>query len=486
MVATPLSAIGLDVGTSRVKAVRFDDSWSAVDTEAEATSVLRTAEGGREQSLDEVWAAAARVISRVAARSPEPIDFVALTAQGDGCWLIDDAGRPVRPAMLWNDNRAADLVAGWVADGTAEQAFRISGCSAAPGLANAELRWLSEHEPEVLSRARTLLTCGSWVYFRLTGRRIFDTSDAANPFFAARARRYDARLLDLAGIPELGRLLPDAVTGADRVGRLSPEVADLGIPAGTPVVLAPYDVMATAIGTGTTRPGDAFAVLGTTLCVGTVRDDPMLDRPPNGITLPGVRDDRWLIAYPTASGTEVLDWTATVLGLPDAKAVTKLAAASAHHAPPLLLPYLSPSGERSPFVDTNARGTFVGLELGHQPADVARGVLDGLTLAVLDCLVASGMPGRLALAGGGARSDLWAQAICDAAGVPVVRPEVTEVGALGAVLSAAADLGVVADLDETASRCGVGASYTPNPVETERFSRRYDELLDQRKRLLGH
>lgn len=481
-----MNSIGLDAGTSRVKAVRFDDRWNAVDAQSEQTRVERTADGGREQSMEEVWTAAGRVVSAVAARSSEPIDFLAITAQGDGCWLIDEHGEPVRSALLWNDNRAADIVTDWVSDGIAEQAFRLSGCSAAPGLANAQLRWLADHEPHTLQRAHTMLSCGGWIYFRLTGQRVVDASDAANPFFNAQDRGYDPRLLQLFGLTDQAHLLPRAVTGSARVAPVCRGASSVGLPAGTPVVLAPYDVMATAIGTGTTQPGDAFAVLGTTLCIGTVRDTPMTARPANGITLPGVTDDRWLIAYATSSGTEVLDWAAALLGLDDPAAVIALAATSRHPRPPLVLPYLSGAGERSPFLDTSARGAFLGLELAHTPADVARGVVDGLTLAVLDCLHASGDPTRLSLAGGGARSEQWAQSISDAAGIPVERPVIEEVGALGAVLSAAADQQLITDLDATVTqRIPRGPSHQPDRVEHRRLQSRYRDFVDRRGAALG-
>lgn len=463
-----MSVVGLDVGTSRVKAVRFDDDWRAVDVAAEPTKVIRGPGGRSEQDMVQVWRAAARTLAAVGARSPDPVALIALTAQGDGCWLVDAAGEPVGPALLWNDNRAAPMVDAWRRDGTLDRAFRISGCYGAPGLANAQLRWLLDHEPGRLRRADRLLSCGSWVYARLTGRRVLEESDAANPFLAARGG-YHGDLLDLFGITGLGRLLPPVVRGADRVAPLTAEVAtELGLAAGTPVALAPYDVVATAIGTGVADAGGAFGVLGTTLVVGTVADDPHLDREPNGMTLP--IEDRWLIGYATMAGTEVLDWTARLLGLADAEAVIALAATATRTDPPLVLPYHSPAGERSPFLDPAVRGGILGLDLRHEPADVARGVLDGLTLVVLDCLRAAGMPRRLALSGGGARSAAWCRAICDAVDVPVTRPDVAEAGARGAALSGATAAGMFATLTDAVAVVHPGEELTPDGADAARYA----------------
>ena len=93
--------------------------------------------------MDDVWAAAADVVAAVAARSPDPVELLAVTAQGDGCWLVDADARPVGPALLWNDNRAAGVVDGWARDGTLERAFAVSGCYGASGVAHAQLRWLA-------------------------------------------------------------------------------------------------------------------------------------------------------------------------------------------------------------------------------------------------------------------------------------------------------------------------------------------------------
>lgn len=477
-----MSRIGLDVGTSLVKAVRFDDGWRAVDTEAEETTVVRGGDGAREQDMDEVWAAAVRVLTAVVSRSPDEVEVVAVTAQGDGCWLVDSDQRPVGNALLWNDNRAAGVLQEWQDDGTLEEAFRISGSLGAPGSSHAQLRWLRAHEPERLARARWLLSCGSWVYARLTGELALDTSEAANPFCDARTGEYDPRLVELFGLRDEASLLPPVVSGSDRVAALAGSVADeLDLPQGTPVVLAPYDVVTTAIGTGAVEVEAGFAVLGTTLCVGVVDDQPRLDRPANGMTLPMGDDGRWLIAYATMTGTETLHWAAQLLGLPDVRALGELALTATRPDPPLLLPYLSLSGERSPFLDSNVRGSLLRLDLMHGPADIARGVFDGLTLAVLDCVRAAGRPDSLALSGGGARSDQWAQAICDATGVPVTRPDMPEIGARGAVLSAAVATGVFADLREA-----VEAAVRPGPVlepDAERtawFDERYAEYVAAR------
>ena len=475
-----MSVIGLDLGTSRVKAVLFDDDWQVVDSRAERTEVLRPRPGWSEQDPGEVWEAARRVLAAVAC---DGVSLIAVTAQGDGCWLVDGAGDPVRPALLWNDNRAASVIDGWNRDGTLDAAFAQHGCDGAPGLAHAQLRWLADHEAEPLNRAATLLSCGSWVYHQLTGERALHDSEAHNPFGNARTGTYGPELWDSYGLAEYRRLLPPVVTGPQTIHRLRDGVAaQLSLPAGTPVALAPYDVVSSAIGVGAVRPGDALAILGTTICVGSMAADPRLTRPRNGMTLPVGEPERWLIAYATLAGTEILDWAAGLLGLPAAAELTALAASATSTDLPLLMPYLSPAGERAPFLDLGARGALVGLHLGHSRADIARAAVDGLTLAVLDCLRAAGTATSLNLSGGGARSELWSQTISDATGLPVVCPDMEETGARGAALAGTVALGHYADLAEACDAV-VRARHVhePDAARQQYFQDAYARLLAGRR-----
>ena len=475
-----MSVLGLDLGTSRVKAVRFAEDWRIEETHTEVTAVRCPRPGWSEQDMRQVWHAAGRALRAVAR---DDVSLVAVTAQGDGCWLVDRDGDPVRPAMLWNDNRTAQILDAWDADGTLDLAFRHTGCDGAPGLASAQLRWLAEHEPRILDRAATLLSCGSWVYHQLTGERLQHVSDLHNPFLDATTGTYDGDLLARYGLTAYRDLLPPAVAGADGVHPLRAAVAaELSLPAGTPVALAPYDVVSSAIGVGAVRPGDAATILGTTICVTAASADPRLRRPRGGMSLPMGAHGRWQIAYATLAGTQVLDWMAGLLGLDDATALIGLAEEATSADLPLLLPYLSPAGERAPFRDSTARGAVAGLTLGHGRADLARATVDGLTLAILDCLRAAAVaPTMLSLCGGGAQSARWCQAISDATGLVVTSPDIPETGARGAALAGAVALNRYASLDEAAAAAvRNGRVYRPEPRRQQYFDHLYHRLLAAR------
>ena len=316
--------------------------------------------------MDGVWNAVALTIRRVVAKLAEPAKFLALTAQGDGAWLVDRAGRPTGPAILWNDARATAVVERWRAAGKLTEAFRRNGTQTFAGLPNGIFAWLREHDPERLERPHKSLCGGGWVFYNLTGRLAIDESDAAAPFFDVRERRYSPELLELCGLPWAERLLPDVVTDDERAGELTSEAAaTLGLPRSLPVVLSLYDVASTAIGIGPVSVGQGCSVLGTTLCTEVVAAEPQLAEEPAGSTLP-FGPGLYLRVFPTLAGGEVIAWAMHQLGLGGPDELSELAAKASPGAGGLLcLPYFSPTGERVPFLDPCARGSLHGMSFEH-------------------------------------------------------------------------------------------------------------------------
>lgn len=480
-----MTTIGIDAGTSTVKAVRFGPDGTAEQTASVPTAVRSPEPGWSEQDLDEVWAGVRRVVREVAPADGR-VEAACITAQGDGCWLVDAAGRPARSAVLWNDARASAVVDDWDRRGLLAEAFAVNGSYGNAGLATAQLAWLAAADDPGLAQARTLLSCGSWVYLAMTGQRALHESDAGNPFLDARTGEVAQDLCERLGVGWAVDLLPDLLDGSSAPAPLLPGAADeLGLRPGTPVVLGPYDVPATALGLGAVSRGDGFAVLGTTLCVGSAVDGPRLERQPAGMSLRTGYPQRWLLASATLAGTQVLEWARQLLGLQTIADLVQLAtepfAGTGGQEPPLVLPYLSPAGEREPFRDPLAAGAVLGLRLGHGPADVARGVLEGLSLAVRDCLLVSGAePASLAVCGGGARSAAWCAMLADATGLPVVAAEQDQVGALGAVRAGELATGRVSDLDEVAAEARPGRLHEPDPGRADRFDQLYERFVQAR------
>lgn len=476
-----MSAISIDVGTTVIKAVGYDDNGREAIVARQATTVSRPRSGWAEQDMDDVWEAVAQTVGEVASRlGPATVAHVAVTAQGDGAWLVDAGGGPTGPAVLWNDGRAAAHVQAWTRSGVLQEAFALNGSLTSSGLPNAVLAWMHEHDPARLERSATVLTCGAWVFQRLTGQVGVDQSDASAPFMDIAERRYSIELLRLYGMEWAERLLPQVRSDDQRVAGLHGLAAErLGLPLGTPVVLAPYDIASTGLGVGAVEPGQASSILGTTLCTQVVTDQVRTDGPAAGLTVALGADDRWLRAFPTLAGTEVVQWACGLLGLTDPARLTELAAGSDVGAAGLmLLPYLSPAGERAPFLDPQARGALLGLSLEHRREDVARAVLEGLSLVVQDCLVASGArPTELRVCGGGAGSPLWLQLIADTTGLPVSRSVDTEVGARGAFLTASVATGTAPDLASAVARhVVISDRYAPDTGRAAQYAALYDDF----------
>ncbi|KAB2379554.1 FGGY-family carbohydrate kinase [Actinomadura montaniterrae] len=484
-----MAVVCVDAGTTMIKAVGYAEDGTELAVVRRPTTVSRPAPGRAEQDMAEVWDAVAGAVREAAAEVTAlgaGVDLLALTAQGDGCWLVDSGGEPAGPAILWNDGRAAAIVEGWARSGVIAEAFPANGSLPFPGLPNAILTWLREHDPDRLARSAASLTCGGWIFARLTGRVAADSSDASAPFMDVRERAYSGDLLRLYGMEWARPLLPDLLGDDERAAPLTPEAADvLGLAAGTPVVLAPYDIASTAIGAGAVGTGQACTILGTTLCTEMVVDEPRLDGEPSGFTVAMGLPDRWLRAFPTLAGGQVVDWARRTLGLgDDPSALSALAAQSPPGAGGLVfLPYLSPAGERAPFLDPRARGAFHGLTVEHERADLARAVLEGLSLVVRDCLEAAGTrPTELRVSGGGSASAFWLGVLADVTGVPVVRSADAEAGARGAFIVGLLATGRAKDAREAAGQyVRPGEVYEPDPGRAAHYAQTYQDFLDIRQ-----
>ncbi len=433
--------------------------------------------------MTSVWDAVCSTVELVLSQSAvdaEAIDGIVTTAQGDGVWLVDAEGKPTGPAILWNDGRATDIVGRWHAGGVLDQAFRQSGSVSYAGLPNAIWRWLAEHNPDRLTRSRWSLTCNGWLHLQLTGSIAADLSDASNPFFNLVDHHYSTELLRLFEADIYGHLLPP-VSQAPQSTLRADLAKRFGLREGTPVLMAPYDIAATATGCGSTRPGDGCLILGTTICAEVIVTDPQLDGSPAGTTLalaPSAGGESlFLRAMPTLTGCEALDWIAATLGFADLDTLSSLAADAPLGASNLVfLPYLSPAGERSPFLAPSARGSLLGISLEHTRADIARAVFEGLSFVIRDCLTAAApaMPQRLTVCGGGSRSDLWCQLIADVCGCEVLRPLASEIGARGAFLHALVASGAASSLEKAISHCPVETrSFFPRPP----YAHCYDQLF---------
>lgn len=477
--------IAIDAGTTIIKAVALGLDGKELALARVRTSVVRLHPGYSEQSMEDVWKAVCSAIQQVVQRCNEPIEGFTSTAQGDGCWLVDAELRPVRNAILWNDGRASAIVERWREAGLLEAAFRISGSVCYPGLSNAILAWMQDNEPAILARARWMLSCNGWIFARLTGQVGADLSDASNPFCNVQDKTYSREIVQSFSLQEMQRLLPPISRGHELSASLLPDVAEeLGVSVGLPVVMAPYDIVTTALGCGVSCPGQACVILGTTICTETITDSLSLNEDIAGTTI-ALENGQYLRAMPTLTGCEAQEWAANLLTHGDLDQLQQLASrATPSLRLPLFLPYLSSAGERAPFLAPDARGSFHALSLSTASSQMAHAIYEGLSFVIRECLSAATphFVHEIRVAGGGARNDFWCQMIADVTGIEVIRVEGNEHGARGAILFALA----VASQIETAWQ-GLNSfmkkerSFVPNPENEKIYSTRYPLWLALRE-----
>jgi sugar (pentulose or hexulose) kinase len=468
--------LGIDAGLSATKAALFDRDGREVSAVSVSNPVLRPRPGSAERAMDEAWASAALVVRKAldaAGVDGGAVAGVGVTGAMVGVWPIDAEGRPVRPAVLVADVRGQEVIDRIAArdPDALSRIFAVDGCVVEPGCTLPVLRWLLDEEPEVMAAARHALTCKDWLRYRLTGAIAADVTEAAVAPGDARARGRSAEMLRLFGLEAVANLLPPVRRSESLAGEVTPAAAaETGLRAGTPVAIGAGDVPCSAIGAGAFESGVACTVLGTTCHNGVVFGEPMFEPPNLGLlfTLP---ENRWLRVMVNLAGTPNLDWARgalfSELGAGGAVfAELERAAASRPAGVDGLLyhPYLSDVGLIAPVVSRGARAQFSGLTSRHGRADLLRAVYEGVAYAIRDCYAAIGRPLReIRLVGGGARSVFWSQTIADVTGTPVVAPQGSEFGALGAALLASVAIGWSASVRDAALAPRSGERrYEPN------------------------
>lgn len=447
--------LGLDIGTTGARTIAIDERGLVVAT-ASAEYLLATPQPGwSEQDPADWWRAACATLRAVAAKvAGREIVGLGLTGQMHGATFLDADDAPIRPALLWNDQRTAAQCAAITQAVGAERLIAITGNPALTGFQAPKILWLRDAEPANYAQVARVLLPKDFVRLRLTGEAATDASDAAGTLLLdVRRRDWSPELLTALGIPR--EWLPTVYEGPEVAGRLLPGIAaELGLPAGLPVAAGGGDNAAAAVGTGIIEAGPVSVSLGTSGVVFAHADEFRPD--PSGrlhAFCHAVPGKYHLMAVTLAAGG-ALRWWRDLLGLDDYERLTAEAAAVPPGAEGLLfLPYLS--GERTPHLDPAARGAFVGITARHTRAHLTRAVMEGVVFSLHDgfaLIRALGVPiSEVRATGGGARSPLWRQILSDTLALPVRRVVAEEGPAYGAALLAGVAAGVWRDLAEAAT-----------------------------------
>ena len=460
------SLVGLDVGTTGVKALRLSPAGEVLGRAEEEYPLATPEPGWAEQDPEDWWRAAEAALARLGG---EDVAGIGLSGQMHGLVVLDGDERVLRPAILWNDQRTATECAEIEARVGLRELVRLSGNRALPGFTAPKLLWLRRHEPETYERIAHVLLPKDYVRLRLTGERATDVADASGTLLLDVAhRRWSEGLLQALELP--AAWLPALLESPVVSGRTEK---------GVPVAAGAGDQAAGALGVGVDRPGPLSVVLGTSGVVFAAL--PGFAADPEGRVhafchaVPG----GWHAMGVMLSAAGSLRWLREVVA-PD-EPYEKLVAEAERWPPGVegltFLPYLA--GERTPHVDPAARGAFVGLELRHDRGALVRAVLEGVAFGLRDCLEvlhSLGVDAEVArVSGGGARSDLWLRIVSSVLGVPLERTAAEEGAAFGAGLLGGVAGGVFADVHEAVSAT-VRVTHTidPEPAWLDRYAAAYD------------
>lgn len=439
--------LGIDIGTSGVKAIVMDDHDRPVAEATAPLSVSRPHPLWAEQAPEDWWRAVELALDELAAESPKAVAAVkaiGLSGQMLGVTLLDKDDRPLRPALLWNDGRAAEECR------ALEQRFpdfaeRV-GCRPMPGFSAPKLLWLARHEPAVLERTQRVLLTKDYVRLRLTGEAASDRADSsATLLMDTVAGDWHEALLAACGI---GRsMMPRLVDSAEIAGIIRAELAARWrLPPGTPVAGGGGDNMCAGIGVGAIRSGDAYIGLGTSGVYFLANDRFIPAR------AAGMHTHRHAVAGLYCQHAVVLSagaslaWVAGLLRTPDLpRLIAEVEAVELTPAEtPVFTPYLG--GERTPHDDPTLTAAFSRLTHETNALALVQAVMEGVAMALADgheALIESGAPiGQISLTGGGGRSLLWARLVAAALGIPLrLQPDGHTGPALGAARLARQSIG---------------------------------------------
>ena len=488
--------IGIDAGTSVVKAVAYDYSGSEICSHEICMELRRPQPSWVEQDMGELWETTKTCLRAVVQKVGElkrQVAGVGITSTGDGTWIIDKDGNPVRGGIMWCDGRAGKIVERLHAQGIARQAFEICGTSVFTGSQAAQLAWLRENERDSLQKAHVIFHAKDWLFFKLTGAISSDETDESLTMLRMSTRQYDRELFRIFGIDDLYAKFPPVRPTVENTGTILPGIGrELGLRRQTPIGSGPMDVAACALGTGAIEHGQASTVLGTAGIHQVIMDAPILEPQMVGMTLCHGVKGRWMRMLAAMTATPNLDWFLKELGAglshPPSGAGDELYRGLekvVDSVPPgsegvVFHPYLFPGGERGPFVKPTARASFTGLSLNHSCKHLLRAVYEGVAFATLDCYRNMPIdPEVVYLSGGGANSPVWCQILADCLGKPMSVPEGSQFGAKGAALNIGVAMGYYKSV-QVAVRTSVktARSYSPRPSN----SGLYEQLFEVYKK----
>ncbi|MCE5372324.1 xylulokinase [Proteus mirabilis] len=426
--------LGLDLGTSSVKAIIMNEQGDIVASHSIPLTLSRPHPQWSEQDPQAWWQATDEAIKQLSRTQPmEQIQAIGLSGQMHGAVLLDAQQNILRPAILWNDGRSVKQCLRLAKQ--YPQFKEITGNLVMPGFTAPKLQWVAENEAEIFCQIAHVLLPKDFLRWKMSGNFASDMSDAAGTLWLDMQKRdWSDELLAATGLSRCQ--MPTLFEGNQITGYLLPEIAKKWQMKQVPIIAGGGDNAAGAIGVGVYQPGQGMLSLGTS-GVYFVVSEKFLQNSDNAVhSFCHALPQTWHLMSVILSAASCLDWVCQLTGISDVGAMFKEIEQHAHSDSSLLfLPYLS--GERTPYNNADAKGVFWGLTHQHQRADLCRAVLEGVSFALRQGIEVADKAGQhadnITLIGGGARSEYWRQLLADITGKTLDYRQGGDVGpALGA------------------------------------------------------
>jgi len=485
-----------DLGTTGNKATLFDDEGRLVASAFSGYETRHPQPTWAEQNPEDWWLAvidATRGLLNKSSVAPQDIAVIAFSGQMMGCLPVDAAGNPLRPCIIWADQRAVAQAARLDELVGAERLYRITGHRISPTYSASKITWLRDNEPGVFARAHKFLHVKDYIAYRMTGAFVTDRSDASGMnLYDLEGGTWSDEILNAIDLDP--RLLPEIHNSTDVIGELTRQAAEqLGLSAGTLVVIGGGDGASATVGAGAVMEGPAYNYIGSSSWISFAAQHPIYD--------PGRRIFNWAHMVPgmfapcgtmqAAGGS--YQWLRRQVCLSEGREaeetgedVYEIMNRQAEQSIPgahglLFLPYLQ--GERSPHWNPNARGGFVGLQVTHTRADLIRATLEGISMNLRTILQsfldANAQIDEVILIGGGAKGDLWRQILADVFGRPTLRPRLLEEAtSLGAAIAGGVGVGLFPDFSIVKQRIEIVNRHMPDPEAQAVYDRLYPIFLE--------
>lgn len=472
-----------DLGTTGNKATLYDREGKLVGSAFYGYKTEFAHTGWAEQNPEDWWQAICqstrKLVQEVAGLRPDEIACITFSGQMQGCVLLDANARPLRNAIIWADQRSVAQVNGLAERISPDRIYTITGHRLSVSYSLAKILWLRDNQPDIYHAAHKFVHAKDSMVARLTGNFVTDLSDGSGMnLLDLEAGTWSGDILEAAQINPAK--LPEVRRSIDVVGELLPDVAEeIGLAAGTPVVIGGGDGPCASVGAGVTQEGSAYNYIGSSSWIALATTRPIFDPAQRVVSFAHVVPGMFMPTGTMQAAGASYQWARDQLCLPEAEAAQSLNISpydlmnlTAEQSPPganglIYLPYLM--GERSPRWNPRARGAFIGLTIRHTRADIMRAVLEGCSLnlgLILNTFTEQGARVEaMRLIGGGARGRFWNRILADVYGIPVHRLAVLEEAtSMGAALVGGIGVGLYPDFSMSEQMNPIVETIEPNPA----------------------